>query len=79
MRNSLAGWVRSSHTGRHRESLSLGCICDPVASEKETSGCVSESEGERTKEGFLAEVSYSKAFPQLPNPIRKSPSPFTWH
>lgn len=38
-----------------------------------------ESEGERTKEGFLGEASYSKAFPQLPKPRRKSPNPFTWH
>lgn len=38
-----------------------------------------ESEGERTKEGFLGEASYSKAFPQLPNPTSRSPSPLTWH
>lgn len=37
------------------------------------------TEGEGTKEGFLGEDSYSKAFPQLPNPMRKSPSSFAWH
>ena len=75
------GWLGEelTHRGHHRGRLNLGHIFDPVASEKESSGRVMESDGERTKVGFLGEASYSKAFSQLPPPTRKSPSPLAWH